>query len=288
MANPNDAGRDIESEIWNAISAFEQIVEAIPNDRASLDALSHAYEQIGDLTRAKDYLLRFARVLLDEEDAVACRELLPKISKYAEQDAEMAETALRMQRLIHKAEEEPAEPSSAGAAVPAAPSPVAPSSFKFNLSEEMSFAWNLSESHQITADEYSSIVQDLTEISASAATTTVSVLHILENRSFKNIDKVIAHVSGECNAPFILLSSFSITKAAFGLLPAEFMLRRGVLIFDLLGQDALGVTMNPYNLALRKEVESIVGRTCHFFMTLPSEFDRVLSKSAEIMAQQED
>ena len=49
---------ELEAEVWSAISAFEQILEAIPNDRASLEALSNTYEQIGDHTKAKEYMLR--------------------------------------------------------------------------------------------------------------------------------------------------------------------------------------------------------------------------------------
>ena len=50
MAGKADNKKDLEAEIWNAINAFEQMLEAMPNDRVSLEALSHAYEQIGDHT----------------------------------------------------------------------------------------------------------------------------------------------------------------------------------------------------------------------------------------------
>ncbi|MEI6217777.1 MAG: hypothetical protein WCP86_02660, partial [bacterium] len=56
-------GGDQESEVWSAIAAFEQILEAIPNDRTSLAPLAHAYEQIGDLARAKDYTVRLADIV---------------------------------------------------------------------------------------------------------------------------------------------------------------------------------------------------------------------------------
>ena len=60
-----------EEKIWDAISAFEQILEAMPDDRASLEALAHAYEQIGDHARAKDYTIRLGGVLVSESDAEA-------------------------------------------------------------------------------------------------------------------------------------------------------------------------------------------------------------------------
>lgn len=274
----------LEAEVWNAISAFEQIIEAMPNDRASLEALSHAYEQIGDLTRAKDYLARYAQALLDEQDASACKDILPKLRDHAAQDSVLADKLARIESLL-KQQAEATEAPQPARLVSASTSVARESGF--SMSDEMSFAWNLSEAHQITEEEYAGIVQDLTEMSSST-TSTVSVLHVLDHRRFKNLEKVVAHVSGECNTPFISLSSFSIGKQAFSLLPPAFMLRRGVMIFDLLGQDALAVIMNPYNMALQKEVEAMAGRTCHFFMTLPAEFDAVLSRAAEILAQEDD
>ncbi len=277
---------EVESEVWVAISAFEQILEAMPNDRASLDALAHAYEQIGDLTRAKDYLGRFAQVLLDEKDAAACEELLPKLEKFAEMDPALADKVVRIGSLLKESQEAAAVAPQKSDEPPPVLSGSPGSGFK--MSDEMSFAWNLSEAHQITEEEYSGIVQDLTEMSSAAATTTVSVLHVMEHRAFKNLDKIVAFVSEECGTPFLSLQSFSVRKAAFAKLPRDFMVRRGVLIFDFLGQDALAVILNPYNTALRKEVESMAGQTCHFFMTLPSEFDQTLGRADEIMAQDED
>ena len=105
MAKDKDKGpqKDVENEVWTAISAFEQILEAMPNDRASLDALSHAYEQIGDHTRAKDYLLRFANVLIEEADGFAGAELLPKLEKYADQDEAVKEAVAGLRGLADKA-----------------------------------------------------------------------------------------------------------------------------------------------------------------------------------------
>ena len=74
-----DSRPELEEKVWNAIAAFEQILEAMPTDRASLDALAHAYEQVGDHTKAKDYLIRLGNVIIQENDADAGQEILEKI-----------------------------------------------------------------------------------------------------------------------------------------------------------------------------------------------------------------
>ena len=91
---------NLEEEVWNAISAFEQILEAIPNDRASLDALSHAYGQIGDQTRAMDYLVRLGDVLVEEGDVEAARELLEKIKAGAEDDERARGLVVRIESMV--------------------------------------------------------------------------------------------------------------------------------------------------------------------------------------------
>ena len=61
-----------ESEIWDAIGAFEKIIEALPNDHISIEALAVAYEQVGDHDRAKHYGVPVEKIkpypVLDEPD----------------------------------------------------------------------------------------------------------------------------------------------------------------------------------------------------------------------------
>lgn len=285
-------GKDLESEVWTAISAFEQILEAMPNDRASLDALSHAYQQIGDHTKAREYLFRYGTILVEEADVKAASELLDKLEKYADQDTRIQELIKTIQGMA-EAEKRPEAASTAaekkGAA--AAQAKVKAADIRnsgFNMHEEMSFAWNLSEAQQITQEEYASVIQDLTDLSASAVNSTVSVLHVLENRSFKNLEKIISYVSKECNTPIISLAFFELKPEPIALLPLDFMIRRGVLAFEQLGKEALVVIMNPYDKQLQKDVESATARKCHFFVSLPSEFDKALIKAREVLVPPED
>ena len=130
----------------------------------------------------------------------------------------------------------------------------------------------------MTQEEYSSVVQDLTELSATDAAVTVSVLHVLHDRAFKNLSRVMTTLAKECSTPIISLSSFELQPASFSLLPIEFMIKRGVVIFDFFGDAALVVILNPYDKELMKEVEHISGRKCYFYLTAPAEFDIALGK----------
>lgn len=280
-----ESKQDVEEEVLNAISAFEQILEAMPNDRASLEALAHAYEQINDHARAKDYMLRLGNVLVEEADVEATQELLKKIEPYAEEDPETQELIVRIKKLTSE-QIMGATPGEAEVQI-RKPQVKADEvvSMSFNIADELSFAWNLLEAKELTQEEYASVVQDLTEMSAGDSFAAISVLHVLEARGFKNLEKIIAFVSKECDTPVISLTSFEVQPKAISILPMDFVVRRGVLLFELVGKDGLAVVMNPYDKQLRKDVETLAERKCHFYTTLPSEFDRTLEKITEVLAE---
>ena len=54
------------------------------------------------------------------------------------------------------------------------------------------------------------------------------------------------------------------------------MMHRGAIVFELMGRDALVAILNPYDAELRKEVESITGKECHFYMVAAESYDHCL------------
>ena len=290
--SPKQGKGALEEEVWSAIGAFEQILEAMPNDRASLEALLHAYEQIGDLVKAKEYLVRLANVLVEESDVEAGADLLERLKTFAADDAEVAQLVATLEALAPAgagtrsaggAHAEPAETDAHAAKSKGGP----PVRMVFSMADELAFAWNLLEAKELTQEEYASVVQDLTEMSTSESPSTISVLHVMEARGFKNIERVLGYVAKECETPIILPSNFVLNYDTVTILNSELMVKRGIFVFDRVGQDLLLVIMNPYDKQLRKEVEAQTGRKCHFFVTLPSEFDRALGKANEIITEKQ-
>jgi hypothetical protein len=155
----------------------------------------------------------------------------------------------------------------------------------FNMANELSFAWNLAQEDLLTQEEYAEVVQDLTEMMASEIVATVSVLHALEARGSKKLEPVMAAVAKKTGIPVISLASFDLNTKALPLLPLEMMIRRGVLAFDLLNKDALVVLMNPHDEQLRKDVEAVSRRKCHYYLTLPSEFDQAITRAQDLLSK---
>ncbi len=276
-----------DSEVWSAIAAFEQILEAMPNDRTSIETLAHAYEQIGDLSRAKEYTFRLAQVIISEADRDAAVGMLEKMRGYGADDPSVGEITKKLKELTEKAPPKAKTPkaeqgtqgprdskvtkqqeTSAGSGVATG----------FNIANELPFAWNLLQANEITQEEYSAVVQDLTDMSGTDATVTVSVLHVLSDRGFKNLGRIVASVAKDCGTPVIALSSFELQSEAFTLLPLDFMIKRGAVIFDLFGKEALAVVLNPYDKQLMKDIETFSGRKCYFYLAQPFEFDSAITK----------
>ena len=285
-ARKGDDRKELEAEVWVAISAFEQILEAIPNDRASLEALSHAYGQIGDHVREKEYVIRLGNLLVDEGDRETSELLLDKLQPYLQEDPRAHVLVDRIHELLQG--KNLAALGSIAAAPARGPFETKLSRGGFSMSDELSCAWNLLQANQLSQDEYASVVHDLSEMSAQDAAMTVSVLHALEFRTSKNLEKIMAFIAKDCETPIVNLASFAFPIEAMTLLPLDFMVRRGVVTFDFIGHDALIVIMNPYNRQLRAEVEANTNRKCHFFISLPSDFDQSIGRIRAYMEEKAD
>ena len=279
-----------ESEVWSAISAFEQILESAPQDRAALETLTDAYERIGDHTRALDYMLRLGEVLIEDSDIPNAVRLARRIRVGGIVSSDAAEFLDKTDALADEhgisVEDPVVEPSTASAASePEVLDAVERLTQGFSMADELFFAWNLMEGDELTQEEYASVVHDLTEMSTSSEPMTVSVLHVLEARAFKHLERTMAHVSRECGTPIVSLASFDFQHKTVAVLPYELMVRRGVLVFETLAEDLLIVIMNPYNRTFRKEIEDVLGKSCHFYMALPSDFDGALLRVGEVIEE---
>ncbi len=277
-----DDGRqqaDLESQVWSAIAAFEQIVETIPNDRVSLEALSHAYEQVGDLSRAREYLTRLANVVIEENDRDAAEFLRERFLRFAATDPIAKDAGARIEGFLNAGQPQ-AKQFDLSVEQPEAELKKEDESESRNahVASELSFAWTLFQAGEMSQEDYALVAQDLSVISTNPALVTVSVLHALHDRASRGLDRIMAFAARDSGVPIVPLSLFEITETALGFLSREFMIRYGVMPFELMGGDVLVVLLNPYNKPLRQKVQSLIGRRCHFFMTPPADFDSMMDR----------
>ena len=262
-------------EAREAIAAFEQILEFQPDDIATLEALAQSYELIGEPARARTYVLRLGRVLLDQADRAGAARLAERLRSFPPADAEAA--ALREE--LHNLTLTPAA-SAEGGAAPETGSTRRTAHFE----EELALAWSLHEADLLKQEEYAAVVQDLTESSGDASST-VSVLHALRKRSFARMDEVLDHISRHSGRPLIHLAFFDAVHDLAAQLPLEFMTQRGAAVFGFVGREAMVAVLNPLNERLRQEVETALDRPCHLFLTSPADFDAWIARARDALSR---
>lgn len=271
-----DARSKVDGEILDAIAAFEKIIEALPNERVSLEALAVAYEQLGDHARAKNYMIRLANVLIDEGEEDAAQDLVGKMRGDSE-DPEIKAVLKRIEELepekIMAVVEEETETVSAPPAE--------------SISDEMAFAWSLRQAGKLSQEDYSNVIHDLTENSARSSGTVISTLHVLNDRAAKNMSEILAYVADECGTPIIPLSCFDIPPAVQNLIPVSTMIRRKAIPFETMGNDLLVAALNPYDTKLLGDLQNMTGRICHMYLAQPADFDVALEKVKNSLAADE-
>lgn len=265
---------EAETEIWNAIAYFEKILEALPHDRLSLETLAGAYEKVGDHTRAKAYTLRLVQVLIDEADEDGIGELLVRIKQFDQNDPEVKAAITTLENL---------KPEKVMAVVRDDMDQLSRRST--NIAGEISMAWNLLQANKLNQEDYARVVHDLSENSARAMDVPVSTLHVLQDRNHPGFNEILAFVSSACNLPIIALANFDIQPATAALLPLEFCIKRGAMVFELMGNDALTAILNPYDTQLSRDMEDLTGKTCHRYLVTPADFDAALEKIKKMKAE---
>lgn len=253
-----------EEEVWNAVMAFEEILQVMPEDRVALETLYEAYNLLGDQAKATDYLLRLGTVVADEADRDGAGELLTAL-RDAGSSPEILELIGRLEAILPDEVPAPVEEP--------VPAPMEPARKAGDITAELALAWSLHQAGELKEEEYRSLVHNLSECVSQKMDTPVSVLHVLEDQHHVKIDSVLAYISEDSRTPLISLSHFDLTaRLDEALNPLSFR-RRGALVFDQIGKEAMVGVVNPYDHDLLKDVEHHVGCTCHVYLLRAADFD---------------
>lgn len=267
MDNDNQAGGN---ESTQAITAFEQILELVPDDMFALEALHDAYLEKGETEKAYRHLRRLAELAGNTSDY----DLLIRLSdKLFFLEAEHPEASQLAKELEEKAKRK--SDSSSRQDSPQEDGQEAPL-YEGGIHQEIALAWKLYEQKQISKDEYTSITNDLTETSAREIGVPVSVMHALYDRAAGNTEKILAFIVKEASAPLISLGNFDIRREVAETLPLYFLSRLGAIPIDFIGNELMVAVLNPFNQELKDAVERTSKRKCHFYLVTAPDYDRSL------------
>jgi hypothetical protein len=265
----------IEPELQQIIQNMEQILEVLPKDSAILYTLFEAYRKSEQEEKAVQCLTQLSDVSISNESAEESRKILNLISHSGLQLPNHNEILQRLEKL-----------STSQKAVPRTRVASSGTGGK-EISNELALAWKLLQGEEIDKEDYSAIVSDLSQTATRSNDVPVSVMHVLQDRGMKNLEKIIAAIIVDSGVPLISLNSFDFPTEAWSLLPQDFMIKRGALVFERMGTHALVAILNPYDIDLQNDVRNVTGVPCHFYITNAADYDEALEKVQQLHAKEQ-
>lgn len=258
----------MDSDLADSIAMLEQILEVMPQDVIALKTLYNMYLKSGQLNHAFEYLGSLTTAICCNDDKEGATFVLEQLPAYEDEYPERsAELFRQIGTVTKKAEPTPKEKAKAKRR-----------ETDKEINEELALAWRLYEENQLSQEEYSSVLHDLTEVSAKDVNVPVSVLHVLNDRGFTQMNRIINYMSSRSGVPFITLSNFEIPKELKEELPLEIPTHEGAIPFAYFGEDLLLGVLNPFNNALVDKLESVCERRCHTFLVNPEDYDTALDR----------
>ena len=269
----------IDGDLGDSIIMLEQILEVMPQDQVALRGLYNAFCQCGHRNRAFEYLGLLTDVACDCNDSETAEFIVEQLHGFEQEFP--SETAAQLARV--RAVVKPNEPAAVHSDVALSAAPAVPTA-EADIGEELALAWRLYEENQLSQEEYSSVLHDLTEVSSKELSVPVSVLHVLNDRGFSQMNRIMNYLSTRSGVPCLSLLNFEISEQVSEALPLEVSVHDGALPFGFFGNDLLVAVLNPFNNLLVDKVETMSGHRCHTYLVSAEEYDATLGKLRSLAA----
>ncbi|MDF7809114.1 hypothetical protein P4E94_16835 [Pontiellaceae bacterium B12219] len=270
-----------DQNLADSIAMLEQILEVMPQDADALKALYTAHLKNQNIDRSFEYLGRMLNVAASNGDASLFEYIQNELPKFKSTHADEVTAQLsRIRTLfgVHRINQGISRASSK-----AAHEAVDNLQDSADIAEELAFAWKLYEENQLSQDEYSSVLHDLTEVSSQELDVPISVMHVLNDRGFSNATRILHHVSLRSGVPYIAIGNFEISEQAAHALPLSYPKHDGVLPFGFVGNDLLVAVLNPFNHELIDSAEKESGHRCHTFLVDSADYDEALNRLRKVV-----
>ena len=263
-----------DPKLEEGIAYFEKMLQVMPDDRVTLQFLCVAYGQIGQPDKQRRAIVSLASVLLKEKDFEEADKLVEQLENYSEPDARAA--ILRI-RAAHRPQPVAAEPSKEAPAAPASGSKTTTVVY-MAIKAEKKLARHLAERKAIDEAAADALQDRLTALADVPGCFLVSTLSEIEKENSATAEAVSALLADETGAPPIPLEAFPAAAELSQALPDSIVRVRGVLPFAQLGNTLLVATLNPFDDALKQQVESAAGSPCRFYLANPRTMETMLDR----------
>ena len=264
---------DVKKDLQQTAAMLEQILEVMPGDLFTLRSLYETSLKLEQPEQALAFLKRLDDAARSAQNGEIIAFVIHEYESIVDEMPELRKRIERLQELQLVADL--LASSSVGSE---------PSSRHGGIESEMALAWDLFQDEQLTQEEYSNVLHDLTEMSSRDVTVPVTVLHILHDRNFSRVDRLMTHLCQKSRVPIITLSQFDEREDLREVLPLDFISRKGALPFGKIGEDILLAVLNPLDKELIRKACELSGKHCHAYLITPQEYDQRLAQISKELA----
>lgn len=267
---------DTKENLEQTAIMLEQILGVMPEDLFTLRALYETSLKLEQPEKAFSALTKLDDLSRSTQNAEMIDFVLNQYASIAGDSSDVQGRISRLEEmkemvgLLNTDKVPDARPKQEGAAVAGEGG---------RLDAEMALAWALFQDEQLTQEEYSNILHDLTEMSSREMGVPVTVLHILHDRQFSRFERLMTHLCQKYEVPIMTLSQFEDNEEISQQLPFDFTSHNGVIPFAKVGNDLLVGILNPLDKELLQEAETLSGLRCHSYLVTPEEYDQQLGKA---------
>ena len=285
-----------DPELLSTIEQFEQFLQAMPNDRQTLEILAVAYAQAGLMDKQKKALISLSRVLVSEGDYEHAKMIAENLRAFAgEADAEAAADAVEeaikavgpdggnttidglpegsfdeeMAKASAEALSGTEKPAEAATVPDRDPMELIQIWTSTATTAEAEIVWDWKDRQVLPEEPTSEILHLLMDNPAPRGAFLVSALGLLEEHHAELTDVAFEDHRRRCGLAPVPIELFDVGRNPFNVLPEDFVKVKGVLPFGKIGGEHLVAVLNGLNKDLREEVEKMAGAPCHFFLMHP-------------------
>jgi hypothetical protein len=274
----SDPKADSREELEQTAIMLEQILEVMPDDLFTLRALYETSLKLEHPEKAFETLTR----LDDQSRAAQNGDMIEfVINQYKSIAEDSSEVQGRIMRLKEVRNVPGLIPDEGGPDLPPVEKPLARPAGAGGggrMEAEMALAWELFQDEQLSQEEYANVLHDLTEMSSQTMGVPVTVLHILHDRQFSRMERLMTHLCQKNEMPIMVLSQFEGNEELAQHLPVEFTSANGAIPFAKVGDDLLLGVLNPMDKELLAEAQKQTGKRCHPYLVAPEDYDQFLEK----------
>lgn len=268
---------------------YEQVLEKMPGDIFSIEALIEIFEQIGDDEKVEELKGQLANVENGEDLKPVTNTIKSRTSSFS--------ISVNTNNLTNRKVSLKSRPSVSD--------PVPPSwrrkhqeldqikmtkaladlvfSLQYSLKSQVDLMVRLYDVELLTKKQFSKIVYRLSEHKFSRAPVKpMMVVHMLEECSELELEKVQYFLSRKSSLPYIDISLMDFDDKLYSILPETLIFNHGIIAFKKVAGDFCIAVLNPLNTELMKETSFLLGTNVHFFITSAQEFDEYIREGSKL------